>query len=370
MAHAPAGPFTARCHPVPGGSDGRCSAAPRDSRGRAAPSPPAHHLPACGRQPGSSSGSTRGPMAGAGRAAPSSALRTGRPRSAPATTFRCAAGSARNFRWRPRPAPLPGSGGLRFRLRAAVPRWRRWTWTSTWRSHGSASTCPRMTSRWARAGRGGFGRAAAAAGAGGSGTLPVLLVVLPTVLPQRLCDYVCDLLLEESNVQPVSTPVTVCGDIHGQVTARCRDTPQCSVPPPALTCAPSRSSMTCASCSGPAGRCLTPTTSSWYVPVPPCSSQLASGSDPCRVPGRQQHSAFPPPAAALGAAAAAVPGGQSWASRAGLCSDSEPPVGSGGRVLPGRLQPPKETASGFFVHRGVQDRCVALHFSVLVFLHL
>lgn len=33
---------------------------------------------------------------------------------------------------------------------------------------------------------------------------------------QRLCDYVCDLLLEESNVQPVSTPVTVCGDIHGQ----------------------------------------------------------------------------------------------------------------------------------------------------------
>ena len=37
------------------------------------------------------------------------------------------------------------------------------------------------------------------------------------VPPQKLCDYVCDLLLEESNVQPVSTPVTVCGDIHGQV---------------------------------------------------------------------------------------------------------------------------------------------------------
>uniref|UniRef100_A0A8B9QW26 Serine/threonine-protein phosphatase n=1 Tax=Anas platyrhynchos TaxID=8839 RepID=A0A8B9QW26_ANAPL len=33
---------------------------------------------------------------------------------------------------------------------------------------------------------------------------------------KRLCDYVCDLLLEESNVQPVCTPVTVCGDIHGQ----------------------------------------------------------------------------------------------------------------------------------------------------------
>ncbi|XP_038063667.1 serine/threonine-protein phosphatase 6 catalytic subunit-like [Patiria miniata] len=33
---------------------------------------------------------------------------------------------------------------------------------------------------------------------------------------KKLCEYVCDLLLEESNVQPVSTPVTVCGDIHGQ----------------------------------------------------------------------------------------------------------------------------------------------------------
>lgn len=33
---------------------------------------------------------------------------------------------------------------------------------------------------------------------------------------KKLCDYVSDLLLEESNVQPVSSPVTVCGDIHGQ----------------------------------------------------------------------------------------------------------------------------------------------------------
>lgn len=34
---------------------------------------------------------------------------------------------------------------------------------------------------------------------------------------KQLCDIVCDILLEESNIQPVSTPVTVCGDIHGQV---------------------------------------------------------------------------------------------------------------------------------------------------------
>lgn len=34
----------------------------------------------------------------------------------------------------------------------------------------------------------------------------------------------CDLLLEESNVQPVSTPVTVCGDIHGQVNIRGTET--------------------------------------------------------------------------------------------------------------------------------------------------
>ena len=44
-----------------------------------------------------------------------------------------------------------------------------------------------------------------------------LLMPISSRCPQKLCDYVCDLLLEESNVQPVSSPVTVCGDIHGQV---------------------------------------------------------------------------------------------------------------------------------------------------------
>jgi serine/threonine-protein phosphatase 2A catalytic subunit len=33
---------------------------------------------------------------------------------------------------------------------------------------------------------------------------------------QRLCDKAREVLQEESNVQPVRCPVTVCGDIHGQ----------------------------------------------------------------------------------------------------------------------------------------------------------
>ncbi|ALC46506.1 Pp4-19C [Drosophila busckii] len=39
---------------------------------------------------------------------------------------------------------------------------------------------------------------------------------LPEHELKKLCGVVCELLLEESNVQPVSSPVTVCGDIHGQ----------------------------------------------------------------------------------------------------------------------------------------------------------
>lgn len=31
-----------------------------------------------------------------------------------------------------------------------------------------------------------------------------------------LCEQVRDIMMEESNIQPVSSPVTVCGDIHGQ----------------------------------------------------------------------------------------------------------------------------------------------------------
>ncbi|PIL35416.1 hypothetical protein GSI_02143 [Ganoderma sinense ZZ0214-1] len=33
---------------------------------------------------------------------------------------------------------------------------------------------------------------------------------------KRLCDKTREILMEESNVQPVRCPVTVCGDIHGQ----------------------------------------------------------------------------------------------------------------------------------------------------------
>ena len=33
---------------------------------------------------------------------------------------------------------------------------------------------------------------------------------------KALCKRVLQILMEESNIQPVSSPVTICGDIHGQ----------------------------------------------------------------------------------------------------------------------------------------------------------
>lgn len=39
---------------------------------------------------------------------------------------------------------------------------------------------------------------------------------LPEAEMKRLCEIVKECLMEESNIQPVRTPVTVCGDIHGQ----------------------------------------------------------------------------------------------------------------------------------------------------------
>ena len=40
--------------------------------------------------------------------------------------------------------------------------------------------------------------------------------LLPELDLKHLCEYVQDLMLEESTVHPVASPVTICGDIHGQ----------------------------------------------------------------------------------------------------------------------------------------------------------
>ena len=40
--------------------------------------------------------------------------------------------------------------------------------------------------------------------------------ILPEKVLRRCCEKVKEILREESNVQPVSAPVTLCGDIHGQ----------------------------------------------------------------------------------------------------------------------------------------------------------
>ncbi|KAJ7091948.1 Metallo-dependent phosphatase-like protein [Mycena belliarum] len=39
---------------------------------------------------------------------------------------------------------------------------------------------------------------------------------LPEADMKTLCEHVRALLMEESNIQPVASPVTICGDIHGQ----------------------------------------------------------------------------------------------------------------------------------------------------------
>lgn len=39
---------------------------------------------------------------------------------------------------------------------------------------------------------------------------------LPEGEMKQLCEQVRQIMMEESNIQPVSSPVTVCGDIHGQ----------------------------------------------------------------------------------------------------------------------------------------------------------
>ena len=40
--------------------------------------------------------------------------------------------------------------------------------------------------------------------------------LLPEHDLKHLCEYVTELMLEESTVQPVQSPVTICGDLHGQ----------------------------------------------------------------------------------------------------------------------------------------------------------
>lgn len=45
-------------------------------------------------------------------------------------------------------------------------------------------------------------------------TLPCCPAVLPHIV--NIAPQAKEILAEESNVQPVRTPVTVCGDVHGQ----------------------------------------------------------------------------------------------------------------------------------------------------------
>ncbi|AQL09418.1 Serine/threonine-protein phosphatase [Zea mays] len=57
---------------------------------------------------------------------------------------------------------------------------------------------------------------------GGSGGLDAQIEQLMQCRPlaeqevKALCEKAKEILMEESNVQPVKSPVTICGDIHGQ----------------------------------------------------------------------------------------------------------------------------------------------------------
>eukprot|EP00689_Sawyeria_marylandensis_P002200 EC823286.1.p3 GENE.EC823286.1~~EC823286.1.p3 ORF type:complete len:85 (+),score=15.82 EC823286.1:63-317(+) len=42
------------------------------------------------------------------------------------------------------------------------------------------------------------------------------LETLNEVQTKKLCNMVKNILIEESNLQPVKSPVNICGDIHGQ----------------------------------------------------------------------------------------------------------------------------------------------------------
>lgn len=102
-------------------------------------------------------------------------------------------------------------------------------------------------------------------------------------LGQALCDKVSEILLEEGNVVTVSSPVTVCGDIHGQVPivlyvdinhgGKILPVAGISVtqssPSPCTTLHhPSRSFTTWSSCLQPAGKCLTLPIFSWCDAIP------------------------------------------------------------------------------------------------------
>jgi serine/threonine-protein phosphatase PPG1 len=39
--------------------------------------------------------------------------------------------------------------------------------------------------------------------------------LLPSIVIRELCEKVKELLIEESNVRQIKTPVTVVGDVHG-----------------------------------------------------------------------------------------------------------------------------------------------------------